>query len=260
MPTIRTFRALAMTAAVALPLAACGGRGGSGGGGVIPPPVPATTTTRAPGGGGGIPAGPKFSSTDKWAEFSDGGYVVRNDVWGSGAGTQRLWAQSYRNWGVVADHPNTGGVKAYPHVAKPVGRKLSALGSLRSTFAVSVPGRGAYTTAYDIWCDGNTYEIMIWVNQAGPVGPIGSKQATATVGGHTWEVYSGSNGANKVFSFLRQGGTNAGTVDVKAVLDWIRGRGWFGDVTVREVQFGFEITSAAGGMNFTTTDHSTTAS
>src|SRR3954447_4980589 len=145
MPTTRAVRALALTAAVALPLAACGARGGSGGGGVAPPPPPATTTTRTPGGGGGgagVPANPRFSSTDKWAEFADGGYVVRNDVWGSGAGTQRLWAQSYRNWGVVADHPDTGGVKAYPHVAKAVNRKLSGLSGLRSTFAVSVPGRG----------------------------------------------------------------------------------------------------------------------
>ena len=48
------------------------------------------------------------------------------------------------------------------------------------------------------------------------VGPRGTKQATATVGGHTWDVYRGSNGTNAVFSFVRTSNTNSGTVDVLA--------------------------------------------
>src|SRR5262249_44425995 len=51
-----------------------------------------------------------WSSTDKWATWSNGGYTVRNDVWGSGAGPQTIWANSFSNWGVWANHPNTGGV------------------------------------------------------------------------------------------------------------------------------------------------------
>ncbi|PRY39448.1 glycoside hydrolase family 12 protein [Umezawaea tangerina] len=199
-----------------------------------------------------------WSSTDKWGTWSNGGYTVRNDVWGSGAGPQTIWANSYSNWGVWADHPDTGGVKAYPHSAKAVNKKLSALGRLSSSFAVSRPGSGAYTTAYDIWADNNAYEVMIWVNKQGAVGPIGSKQTTVTVGGHTWDVYRGSNGANQVFSFLRTGNTNSGTVDVLAVLKWIGSRGWYGDVTVGEVQFGFEITSSAGGMDFASSSYSVT--
>jgi hypothetical protein len=37
---------------------------------------------------------------------------------------------------------------------------------------------------------------------------------------------------------------------VLAILEWIKKEGWFGDVTLGEVQFGFEITSAAGGLDF----------
>ena len=79
---------------------------------------------------------------------------------------------------------------------------------------------------------------------------------TATVGGHTWQVYRGSNGANEVFSFIRTSNTNAGTIDVLQVMNWIRTQGWFGDVTIGDVQLGYEITSSAGGLNFTTNSYS----
>jgi hypothetical protein len=189
-------------------------------------------------------------STDKWGTWSTGGHTVRNNVWGSGVGPQTVWANSSSNWGVWADHPNTGGVKSYPHSAKAIGRKLSGLSRLTSSFDVTRPGSGAYATAYDIWADNHAYEVMIWVNKQGAVGPIGGRVTTVSVGGHTWDVHRGSNGANEVFSFVRTGNTNAGTVDVLAVLRWISARGWWGDVTVNDVQFGFEITSSAGGMDF----------
>ncbi|XVS63081.1 glycoside hydrolase family 12 protein [Actinosynnema sp. CA-299493] len=206
----------------------------------------------------GVAQAAAWSSSDQWGTWSNGGYTVRNNIWGSGAGFQSIWANSYGNWGVWANHPNTGGVKSYPHSAKAVNRKLSGLSRLSSSFNVSRPGSGAYATAYDIWADNHAYEIMIWVNKQGAVGPIGSKQATATVGGHTWDVYRGSNGSNAVFSFVRTGNTNAGTVDVLAVLKWIGARGWYGDVTVGDVQFGFEITSSSGGMDFMSNSFSIT--
>ena len=201
-----------------------------------------------------------WESGDKWGTWSNGGYTVRNNVWGGGAGAQSIWANSYSNWGVWANHPNTGGVKSYPHAGKAINKKISALGTLSSRFDVSRPGSGAYATAYDIWAGNNAYEIMLWMNKQGAVGAIGSKQTTVSVGGHTWDVYRGSNGANEVFSFLRTSNTNAGTVDLKAVMNWIRNRGWIGDATMGEVQFGFEITSSNGGLNFTTNSYSVTSS
>jgi hypothetical protein len=201
-----------------------------------------------------------WSSSDKWGTWSNGGYTLYNDVWGSGAGPQTIWANSFSNWGVWANHPNTGGVKSYPNATKYVGKNISALGSATSSFNVSVPGSGAYETAYDIWDTNNAYEIMLWMNKTGAVGPIGSLQTSASVGGHSWNVYKGSNGSNQVFSFLRTGNTNSGTVDIKAILNWIKSRGWFGDVTLGNVQFGFEITSSNGGLNFATNSFSVSAS
>ncbi|WP_367130288.1 hypothetical protein [Saccharothrix sp. HUAS TT1] len=197
-----------------------------------------------------------WSSTDKWGTWSNGGYTVRNNVWGGGAGPQTIWANSYGNWGVWANHPNTGGVKSYPHSSRDVNRRLSSLSRLSSSFNVTRPGSGAYATAYDIWADNYAYEIMIWMNKQGPVGPIGGRETTVSVGGHTWDVHRGSNGSNQVFSFVRTSNTNSGTVDVLAVLRWINQRGWYGDVTVGDVQFGFEITSSSGGMDFRSNSYS----
>lgn len=201
-----------------------------------------------------------WSSTDKFGSWANGGYTVYNDVWGSGAGPQSIWANSFSNWGVWANHPNTGGVKSYPNSTKFVGRQLSALGSAKSSFNVTVPAAGAYETAYDIWASNNAYEIMLWMNKTGAVGPLGSLQTSATVGGHTWDVYKGTNGSNQVFSFVRHGNTNSGTVDIKAVMQWIQARGWFGDVQLGNVQFGFEITSSSGGFDFVSNSFSVTTS
>jgi hypothetical protein len=197
-----------------------------------------------------------WSSSDQWGTWQNGGYTLYNDVWGSGHGPQTIWANSFSNWGVWANHPNTGGVKSYPNCTRFVGRALTALNSVTSNFNVTVPGSGAYETAYDIWDSGNAYETMLWMNRTGAVGPLGSFQTTVSVGGHTWDVYRGSNGSNQVFSFVRHGNTSSGSVNVLAVLNWIRGQGWFSNITLGNVQFGYEITSSSGGLNFATNSYS----
>ncbi|KQV05728.1 MULTISPECIES: hypothetical protein [unclassified Kitasatospora] len=201
-----------------------------------------------------------WSSSAQWGTWSSGGYTLYNNIWGSGAGSQTIWANSSSNWGVWAAHPNTGGIKSYPNATKYVGKKLSALSSVSSSFNVSVPSSGAYTTAYDIWDSANAYEIMLWVNKTGPVGPLGTSQGTLTLGGHTWTVYRGSNGSNAVFSFVRSFNASSGTVNVLALLNWMKNtKGWIGDITLGNVQFGYEITSAAGGLDFITNSFSVSA-
>ena len=199
-------------------------------------------------------------SSDRWGTWSSGGYTLYNNVWGSGYGPQTIWANSATNWGVWANHPNTGGIKAYPNSTKWSGKHVSALGTLSSSFNVSVPTSGvAFTSAYDVWSSDNAHEIMLWMNKYGAVGPLGSFQTTATVGGHTWNIYRGSNGSNQVYSFVRTSNASSGTVDIKAICSWIRARGWFGDVTIGNVQFGYEITSSSGGKDFVTNNLTITA-
>ncbi|MGW3200765.1 glycoside hydrolase family 12 protein [Streptomyces sp. NPDC001118] len=195
-----------------------------------------------------------WNSCDQWASTSLDGYRLYNNIWGSGAGGQCIWANSGTGWGVWADHPNTGGIKSYANSTKSINKSIDTLSRLASDYNVSVPSSGAYNTSYDIWDNAHQYEIMLWVNHTGAVGPIGSWQANVTLGGHNWDVYKGTNGSNQVFSFLRTSNSDSGTVDVKQVLNWIAyTKGWMpGNEVIGDVQFGYEITSSSGGLNFNT--------
>jgi len=221
-----------------------------------------------------------WSSSADYASWSNGGYTVYNDVWGSGAGSQNIWANSYSNWGVWANHPNTSGVKAYPNSTYYVGTALSSINSCTSSFNVTLPTSGAWEATYDIWDSSNQNETMLWMNYTGTssgggnVKPISYNYESngnaepvytnVTVGGATWNVYRGNNGSNNVYSFLRTSNATSGTVDVKAIETWIENQGWFGNITLGNVQFGFEITSSYGtngsGLNFTCNSYSVTKS
>ncbi|CAM5503741.1 hypothetical protein ACFYZI_06430 [Streptomyces griseorubiginosus] len=193
-----------------------------------------------------------WNSCDQWGSTSLNGYTLYNNIWGSGAGSQCIWANSGTNWGVWANHPNTGGIKSYPDSKKVINKSIDSLGSLTSNYNVSVPSSGAYNTSYDIWDTAHRYEIMLWVNKTGPVGPLGTSQGSVSLGGHSWTVYKGTNGSNQVFSFIRTSNSSSGTVDILPILKWIKNtKGWFGNETIGDLQFGFEITSSSGGLNFT---------
>ena len=105
-------------------------------------------------------------STDRWGSWSSGGYTLYNDVWGSGAGSQQLCMNSHSNWQVVANHPNTSGVKSYANASLTLNRSLSSIRSLTSSFNVTVPNSGSYETTYDLWANNNAYEIMVWMKSA----------------------------------------------------------------------------------------------
>ncbi len=226
---------------------------------------PTPTGTQAP----GVPSDAAWSGTGAWDTWTNNGYTIINDVWGSGTGPQTIWARTGTNWGVIANHPMTSGVKSYPHTGKMINKTVSSLGTLTSSFNVSVPGSGNYSTAYDIWANNNAYEVMLWMNWNGAVGPIAESYdangavpnfRNVSVGGQTWNVYRGSNGSNAVFSFLRVGNTNSGSVDVKAISTWLRTQGWWADVTIGDLQFGFEISGTNGSSAFTCNSFSITSS
>jgi hypothetical protein len=215
-----------------------------------------------------------WSSTDRWGSWSNGGYTLYNDVWGSGYGPQTIWANSYSNWGVWSNQPNTGGIKSYPNCVKVVNKTFSSLASCKSSFNCSTPSGGAWESTYDIWAGANKqYETMLWMNYTGnadgsgnvkPISYNWSSTGTAipayknvSVGGHTWNVFRGNNGGGATtFSFLRTSKSNSGTVDILAIQKWIQARGWMGNETLRDVDYGFEITSSSGGMNFVCNSYS----
>ncbi|KAJ8455408.1 hypothetical protein ONZ51_g12472 [Trametes cubensis] len=100
----------------------------------------------------------------------------------------------------------------------------------------STSGSIVADVAYDLFTSNtaggsNVNEIMIWLANfnAGPIssqyGSDGKPVPVASnlsIAGHTWNLYSGSNGANAVFSFLPTSGTiTSFSGDIKAFLDYL---------------------------------------
>lgn len=187
-----------------------------------------------------------WDSCAQWANWTNGGYTVYNNIWGSGAGWQCIWANNGSNWGVTCNHGSSGGIKSYPNNSKTLNKTTNNTPWCGSWFSVTRPSNGAYTTTFDVWGNGTQYEIMMWMNKVGAVGPIGSLQASnQNIGGHTWNVYRGSHSGIQVYSFVRTSNTNSANVDHKAIWNWVQNRGWWNNPTIGQIQFGFEITNTS---------------
>jgi xyloglucan-specific endo-beta-1,4-glucanase len=84
--------------------------------------------------------------------------------------------------------------------------------------------------AFDLFtsnsCSSQTaaYEVMIWLGALGGAGPIsstGSPVATPTIGGVSWKLYKGNNGAMNVFSFVASSSQTAFSGDLKNFLGYL---------------------------------------
>jgi Glycosyl hydrolase family 12 len=154
------------------------------------------------------------------------------------------------------------GVKAYPNASLPVGKSLNSLSKAASSFNVTVPGSGNFEAAYDIWLNSSSYEVMVWVDKAGNVGPLGSSIGDLTLDGDTWTVYAGDNGSDPVYSFVRTSNESSGSVDILDLLKWMENtKGYFSNPALSTIQFGFEI-SGTGDVqeDFTANSYSASAS
>ena len=203
-----------------------------------------------------------YESSDQWASYSTGGYTIYNDEWGSGHNTQTLWVNSASNWGVDSTQPSTSGVKAYANISKTVGTALNSLSSATSSFNESLPGSGNWESAYDIWLNGSGIEIMVWTDKSGNVGPLGSSVGSVTLDGNTWTLYSGSNGTNPTYSFVRSGNETSGTVNLLDLLKYLENtKGYYSNPTLSTIQYGFEISGTDNTQqDFTINGYSASAS
>lgn len=152
---------------------------------------------------------PIWSSSDQYGTFSREGYSWNNDVYGQGAGHQTISVYSINQWSVWSNQPDTGGIKSYPHGAFNIGKPLSAINDLRSSFNQSVPTGGHWNFAYDIWDSSNSYEIMLWTNYtgnadgSGDVKPISYKYNSS--GTAAIPVYTGVNVGEPLGTCLKAG-------------------------------------------------------
>ncbi|HTF10999.1 MAG TPA: cellulose binding domain-containing protein [Asanoa sp.] len=199
-----------------------------------------------------------------------GRYVVQNNRWGSSA--QQCVNVTDTGFSITTQQGSAatnGAPLSYPSVflgchytnCSPgtnlpiqVSRISSATSSINYTFA-----GGTYDAAYDIWLDPtprtdgvSQMEIMIWFNRQGPIQPIGGVVGTTAVGGRTWEVWQGSNGANNVISYVAPSPISSWNFSVLDFVADVRTRGaitnsWY----LTSIQAGFEPWSGGVGLGVT---------
>jgi hypothetical protein len=254
---------VAMTAALA---AACSNPGG-------PRPPRPTTTTRP-----GTPSTPsttapgstlcdKFGST----RVQSGRYVVQNNNWGSDI--QQCLSVRSNGFTIASGQqtkPTNGPPGSYPSIYLgchygncSTGSGLPAVRSSLSAVDSNVQittAPGQWDAAYDVWFDptaktdgqNNGAEIMVWVDHQGAPQPVGSKEATVTIAGATWDVWFGrinDNGGWSVISYVRQPTATSFSGNLLAFADDAAARGhlqrsWY----LTSVQFGFEPWQGGPGL------------
>jgi hypothetical protein len=203
--------------------------------------------------------------------YSDGDFIIHNNMWNASGYrvSQTVEACSYRSWNVIATADNSSGdgaVKTYPNVHKDYHNwstgyepPLSNYPTLSSTFAATGPNTGIYNIAYDIWLNGvgnggaSNREVMIWTDNQGQR-PAGSVVATGLeFGGQTWTLWA--TGDNHILSFVPATDMASGTVNIRAMLDYLISRGRVpANSTLGQIDFGVEIVSTNGApatFNFT---------
>ncbi|MFF5980523.1 cellulose binding domain-containing protein [Streptomyces olindensis] len=197
-----------------------------------------------------------------------GRYVVQNNRWGTSA-PQCVTATDtgFRVTQADGSVPTNGAPKSYPSVfngchytncspGTNLPARLDTISSAPSSISYGYVSGAVYNASYDIWLDPtprtdgvNRTEIMIWFNRVGPIQPIGSRVATASVGGRSWEVWTGSNGSNDVISFVAPSAISGWSFDVMDFVDQAVARGmaqsnWY----LTSVQAGFEPWQNGAGL------------
>jgi hypothetical protein len=198
-------------------------------------------------------------------------YVVMNNLWG--ADTAQCINVTNSGFSLTTSNhskPTNGAPASYPavylgcHYANcspganlPI--RLSQLSSATSSITFSYPGSGVYNAAYDIWLDPtprkdgvNQQEIMIWFNRQGSIQPVGSRTATATIGGRTWEVWSGNGASHNVVSYVAPSPVTSWNFSVLDFVNDTRSRSnvtnsWY----LTSIQAGFEPWVGGAGLAIT---------
>jgi hypothetical protein len=179
-----------------------------------------------------VPGGP--SGTD---------YFVQNDAWNGGASAQTICANSPSDVQVTSQQPsgNTE-IETYPDVGGLyTGHDLPVAGfkSVQSRYTESLSGDTIGEAANDVWLNGWSIEIMIWVDTGHEDPTYLPSVGTAVLGGRTFTVLH--NGSEFIF-WPGQTHLTSGTTHILAAIHWMIGHGWApANSGITEAEFGWEI-------------------
>jgi hypothetical protein len=218
-----------------------------------------------------IATGPAQADTTICEQYGSttvqGRYVAQNNRWGSSAAQCiNVTSTGFQITTQQGSAPTNGAPLSYPSLflgchygncspgsslPMQVNRIRAATSSIDYRYVA-----GTYNASYDIWLDPtrkttgvNQMEIMIWFNRQGPIQPIGGAVGTTTVGGRSWEVWRGSNGANNVISYVAPSAITSWSFSVLDFVNDVRNRGAITDSWyLTSVQAGFEPWSGGTGL------------
>ncbi|KAJ7596051.1 glycoside hydrolase family 12 protein [Mycena floridula] len=223
------------------------------------------------------------SHCGQWDSVSAAPYTLFLDQWGIGSGSvsgsdcAALVTLSGNTiaWKTTWSWSGGSGVKSYTNIAATnnLNKQLSAISSMPTTWkwSQSTSGTVVANVAYDLFTSSSSggsaqNEIMIWLaninagpisavyNSAGQPVPVASNIALA---GQTWNLYSGSNGVNQVFSFLPANGGSITSFsgDIKTFINYLTAnRGLSTSQFLTTAEAGTEATS--GSATLTTSAYS----
>jgi hypothetical protein len=211
------------------------------------------------------------STCDQYGTCDDGQYwIITQDVWQPATNWQQcLYSDSHSHWQVVANLKGQQWVGSYPHASYGVGGNQNQYGGppinnvlnsptpLMAAWSATYPENSKFDFAYDLWLNGWTYEVMIWLdwNATAPIG--GTPFTNATIGGINYNIYEGAGGSGPYcISFLPQNGMMpmATNFNLCNILGWINQLQWNGgpfwqNPTFDSVQLGWEICDTYGNSD-----------
>ena len=193
-------------------------------------------------------------------------YIVANNRWGSDA--EQCINVTSTGFSITSQQGSTSGGAPLSYPSIYVGchydscspgtnlpMQLSEVASVPSSIDYTYTS-GTFDAAYDVWMDPtakttgvNEMEMMIWFNRQGGVQPVGSSVGTTTIGGLSWDVWTGNNGGNDVVSYVASSTLASWSFDILDFVNDVDARtqvttSWY----LTSVQAGFEPWSGGVGL------------
>ncbi|KAL2837577.1 concanavalin A-like lectin/glucanase domain-containing protein [Aspergillus pseudoustus] len=174
----------------------------------------------------------------QWEIVPAGQFNVYNNLWGQGNGDGEGCVGVDSASSPIAWHSTwtwaggEGTVKSYQNAVPSnfTPMQVSGLSSIMTSWDWSYEGTDLVANvAYDLFtassADGAAeFEIMIWLTALGGAGPIstsGSPIAEPAIGGSSWSLYTGTNAATTVYSFVASSPIEAYSGDLVEFLSYL---------------------------------------
>jgi hypothetical protein len=218
-------------------------------------------------------SGPK----NRWGKAVVGTYIVQNNLWnGNVPGSQCINVTDHGPGFAITKQtgsaPTDNGPASYPsiyvgcHYADDKSKcspgtnlpiQVKSIKKAETSITLKYVGGAIFDASYDIWLDPkpittgvNKQEIMIWLNRQGSIQPVGQAvENNVKIAGQNWQVWSGSNGANDVISYVVPSAIANMTFNVRDFIADIVKRGKItDDFYLTSIQAGFEPWRGGEGL------------